>query len=290
MKRFLPFILLLVAFALLSVWMPKKTAIEKRQFSERVNLALRQVGHQLLMIQGDSVSAIPPIRQLAGNEYVLRLEGEFDYDTLPNVLANAFKDFDIGSSYQVAIKKCDSDTLILGYNLQAFENGEVACKGREDWSECSKIGVVFDHDSKFALYNTLAVIGMVLVGLLLVFQVYFLRKYKKAKGVVNHSKNGQKFRIGSSNFDFQNQSISVKGQKKSLTFRENKLLQFFAKHPNVVLEREKILSEVWGDEGVIVGRSLDVFVSRLRKILREDDTLQLKSVHGVGYRLEVASD
>jgi DNA-binding response OmpR family regulator len=72
-----------------------------------------------------------------------------------------------------------------------------------------------------------------------------------------------------------------------LTFRENKLLLYFANHPNQVLEREEILANVWGDEGLIVGRSLDVFVSRLRKILKNDTTLQLKNIHGIGYRLEI---
>ena len=87
--------------------------------------------------------------------------------------------------------------------------------------------------------------------------------------------------------DLTNQSVDIKQIKKELTFREAKLLHYFMKHPNQVLERENILSNVWEDEGVIVGRSLDVFVSRLRKILQADPALQIKNVHGVGYKLEV---
>ena len=57
--------------------------------------------------------------------------------------------------------------------------------------------------------------------------------------------------------------------------------------PNQVLKREDIQDAIWSEEGVIVGRSLDVFISRLRKILRKDERLAIKNIHGVGYRLEI---
>ena len=72
-----------------------------------------------------------------------------------------------------------------------------------------------------------------------------------------------------------------------LTYREAKLLQLLANHPNQVLERDQILKLVWEDEGITVGRSVDVFISRLRKLLAEDPTLRITAVHGVGYRFEV---
>ena len=73
----------------------------------------------------------------------------------------------------------------------------------------------------------------------------------------------------------------------NLTFRENKLLSFLASQPNEVLKRADILAAVWEEEGVIVGRSLDVFISRLRKLLKPDSTVQIKTIHGIGYRLEL---
>jgi DNA-binding response OmpR family regulator len=65
------------------------------------------------------------------------------------------------------------------------------------------------------------------------------------------------------------------------------LLDLFCQNKNQLLPREEILEYVWGDEGVIVGRSVDVFVSRLRKKLKPDDNIKITSVHGVGYRLEI---
>ena len=103
---------------------------------------------------------------------------------------------------------------------------------------------------------------------------------EKEKEISDH------IQLGNTVFDYRNQKLQYNGQEQSLTFRENKLLLLFARQPNQVIKREDILEEVWGDEGVIVGRSLDVFISRLRKIIKNDPDLQLKNIHGVGYRLE----
>lgn len=96
-------------------------------------------------------------------------------------------------------------------------------------------------------------------------------------------------RLGNSNFHPADQSLNVAGTRHELTYREAKLLRLFATHPNQLLEREFILKSVWEDEGIFVGRSVDVFVSRLRKLLRSDPTVRIAAVHGVGYRLEVTA-
>ena len=284
------FIVLLAALSLFAaqwVWLPENGDTEKRQFSEKVNLALRQTGHRLLALQGDSLSHISPVQQVAANEFLLELESEFNYDTLPSLLAAAFEDYGISGNYQVAIKNCDTDTLILGYNFLAFESGDVPCMGRKKWSLCNNINVVFENIAGSKSSNILAFISTVMIGLLLLLHFYFYKKTKIEVGEKEIIKNENLINIGNTFFDFGNQSVSINGQQKQLTFRENKLLHYFAGHPNQILEREKILSEVWGDEGIIVGRSLDVFVSRLRKILKEDGLVKIKNVHGVGYRLEV---
>ena len=92
--------------------------------------------------------------------------------------------------------------------------------------------------------------------------------------------------MGNVAFDRANQSVSVAGVTYSLTYRETKLLHLFLNHPNQLLERDFILKSVWEDEGIFVGRSVDVFVSRLRKFLHPDPTVRIVAVHGVGYRLE----
>ena len=82
--------------------------------------------------------------------------------------------------------------------------------------------------------------------------------------------------------------LSIKGEKPiTLTVREAELLQYLCKHPNRVLKREEILLQLWGENDYFLGRSLDVFISRLRKLLHTSDTVSIDNVYGVGFVFNV---
>ena len=82
--------------------------------------------------------------------------------------------------------------------------------------------------------------------------------------------------------------LSIKGGKPiTLTVREAELLQYLCKHPNRVLKREEILLQLWGENDYFLGRSLDVFISRLRKLLQSSDTVSIDNVYGVGFVFNV---
>ena len=69
-----------------------------------------------------------------------------------------------------------------------------------------------------------------------------------------------------------------------LTNREKDLLEFLCLHPNVILKREEILLKVWGKNDFFLGRSMDVFMMRLRKYLSADPNIMIETIHGIGYR------
>ncbi|WP_206598680.1 response regulator transcription factor [Rufibacter ruber] len=97
------------------------------------------------------------------------------------------------------------------------------------------------------------------------------------------------FTLGASTLAFKNLQLHVAGHTHTLTHREAELLRLFAQHPHQLLRREEILQRLWQDDGYFVGRSLDVFISRLRKYLQPDATVKITTVHGRGYKLEVAA-
>lgn len=99
-------------------------------------------------------------------------------------------------------------------------------------------------------------------------------------------KEKRNFSIGRYRFDSVNQRLSSGEFSIDLTAREAALLKLLAERVNEVVSRDEILVRLWGKKDYFLGRSLDVFVSRLRKYLREDENLRLVSVHGVGFRLE----
>ena len=93
--------------------------------------------------------------------------------------------------------------------------------------------------------------------------------------------------LGTYAFNREALSLSHAQETRRLTAREAELLACLLRQANQVVKREEILLEVWGDDDYFLGRSLDVFISRLRKYLRHDPQLKITNLHGVGFRLEI---
>lgn len=95
------------------------------------------------------------------------------------------------------------------------------------------------------------------------------------------------FTIGIFRFDFNNQQLIISDKKSiKLTNKEARLLKILVQNKNQVVERDIIMKSIWEDEGYFVARSMDVFISKLRKYLKEDPLIMINNIHGVGYRLE----
>ncbi|MCB0563397.1 MAG: response regulator transcription factor [Phaeodactylibacter sp.] len=109
----------------------------------------------------------------------------------------------------------------------------------------------------------------------------FLRRSK-----ISPTPSPGRFRLGRFELDHQNLSLLYNGENMQLTQKEADLLKLFAENPNQILKRSDILKQIWGDDDYFLGRSLDVFISRLRKYLRDDKTLKVENIHGVGFRLK----
>lgn len=95
------------------------------------------------------------------------------------------------------------------------------------------------------------------------------------------------FEIGKFTFDHKRQILAKDAVQFKLTPKEADLLRLLCIHKNQTLEREVALREIWGDESYFSGRSMDVFISKLRKYLREDDSIEIMGIHGKGFRLIV---
>ena len=114
--------------------------------------------------------------------------------------------------------------------------------------------------------------------LLLKIEVFLKRSMK------NNATDGS-ITIGNLVFDPQNFTIAKDGESLTLTQRESELLAHFYHNRNQVLRREDILRAIWGDDDYFMGRSLDVFISRLRKILSGQPGISIDNLHGIGFRL-----
>lgn len=91
--------------------------------------------------------------------------------------------------------------------------------------------------------------------------------------------------VGKYKFSIQKQMLELNGKVKSLTHREAQVLHMLFEKRNQVLERKQVLDQLWGDDSFFNARSMDVFITRLRKYLRDDPSIQIVNIRGIGYKL-----
>ena len=118
--------------------------------------------------------------------------------------------------------------------------------------------------------------------LILKIEIFLTRSQKS-----NDNSQQKKYVFGSFHFEPENYLLQSDVQNFTLTEREASLLKMFLDNPNTVLKREKILLELWGNDDYFLGRSLDVFISRLRKIIKEETHVRIENIPRVGFRLVV---
>lgn len=96
-------------------------------------------------------------------------------------------------------------------------------------------------------------------------------------------------KLGSYSFDTENYKLIHPNFEKTLTKKEAQILVCLCKFKNQVVSREIVMNAVWGQEDYFIGRSLDVFITKLRKYFSEDTSIQISNIHGIGFKLEILS-
>ncbi|MFZ9028319.1 MAG: response regulator transcription factor [Crocinitomicaceae bacterium] len=104
---------------------------------------------------------------------------------------------------------------------------------------------------------------------------------------VNTEEEKQDFEIGAFQYDPETRLLRVDGDEKKLTTKENQLLHLLVKNRNDILDRRIALEAIWGEDNYFNGRSMDVYIAKLRKHLKEDERIEILNIHGQGFKLLV---
>lgn len=123
----------------------------------------------------------------------------------------------------------------------------------------------------------------------LLLKIKIFLKRSQTKPVSNESSLNS-LKIGNFEFNFNDLSLSINEETRNLTLKEAELIRYFAQNANKVLSRNEILKNVWGSDDYFLGRSLDVFISRLRKYFKSDSSVKIINLHGIGFRFTVNKD
>ena len=105
--------------------------------------------------------------------------------------------------------------------------------------------------------------------------------------VIKENQEQQEFSIGKYIFNFANLTLKSSSKAQTLTTKEAAILKQLCLHKNEVLKRETALKIVWGSDDYFLGRSMDVFITKLRKYLKDDPSIKISNVHGVGFMLSI---
>lgn len=103
----------------------------------------------------------------------------------------------------------------------------------------------------------------------------------------NSSDSQAIFNIGKYTFDFANQSVSLNNEAKRITKKESDILKMLCLNKNKITRRDEILISIWGENDYFHGRSLDVFITKIRKYLKDDSSIHIENIHNVGFILNV---
>lgn len=292
-----------LSVALASIVLCASFGFSQNDTNERhTKVVMRMIGDEILWNAGDSTSRVLAIENET-NRYKIQFESEFEFnpEELQATIGEIIKETKVAKSYIVEVEECESKMVVYSYEIQkATEPDLIPCKTRNQPKGCYKIFVTIleEGESRKALYNdeskaatkppsasskstylVLLVAALFFVGIILWLRA---RKNKASSPIDTDS-----FTIGNYLFDKKAMTLSIGNEKSDLSSKEADLLSLFYSAENKTLDREYILNVVWGDEGDYVGRTLDVFISKLRKKLAEDPSLKIINIRGVGYKFVV---
>ncbi len=286
-------LMLLALVILVSSSQPVDEALKDK----RDKLMMREVGHAVLLCMGDQSSRILPIEK-EGDRFKLSFSTALSIDPEDIILAfdRVITKNGLTHNLLVEIEHCKSKEVHhifeVGPHVRA---GEIACGGRVLPEDCYALLVTAvpvpaaapaattqPKTSPWSISYSMSL--MVLVGSLGLLSLMIYRR-RTLYGL--EAQATDIIKLGDSVYRPQAMTLSYDEHQTSLSHKESRLLQILHESANTTVKREVLLRQIWGDEGHYTGRTLDVFVSKLRKKIEPDARLAIVNARGVGYKLVI---
>jgi DNA-binding winged helix-turn-helix (wHTH) protein len=283
-KHLFASLITLLAFSIIFIYSPFQQELDIE--NPKNEIVLRKIGHELLNSSKDSTSKVLPIKTLSANEFQIRFENRFSFspDSLVAIVQKNMEKSTFPREYSVNVLKCSSGEVVYGFLISLYDKETIIpCIGRRMPRDCYIISIKFipTNNVFFNTKNLFITLSLLVLSALF----WFILNMKKEKFHQKESINN--IQIGKYFFYHEQHYVEYEGVKILLTSKESKLLYIFFTCPNEIIDRNILQKEVWENEGVIVTRSLDMFISKLRKKLNKDALVNIVNIHGIGYKLEI---
>ncbi len=266
-----------LTFVCILLFISRSNAQEKTN-EKHIEVSLRMIGHQVLISSNDSTSRVLPIIK-ENNQYRIQFESEFVFnpEELVSTVDRVVKETGIADNYIVEVINCETEKVVYSFEMDDLEKSDIIpCKSRIQPKSCYSLLFTLIETKETSQINYIIIVLFVIIAVVL----FFLWK-RRNKSTIDPNW----IPLGLYYFDKQNTELIIEQQRIELTSKESDLLLLLYEAANTTVEREVILNMVWGDEGDYVGRTLDVFISKLRKKLEFDSKVKIVNIRGVGYKL-----
>ena len=258
---------------------------EEEVSQKHLEVVLREIGHELLLAGGDSVSHVLPVKMIKQNTYQISFESSFRFwpDSLIKLTKGKLEKYGFSQDYIVNVKECKKQETIYAFEIRTKEENILPCTGREQGLGCYDIQIEFIQKEQ----NRIPM--FMLMGLPVILAGIFIRKKYQKKEKQSIEMSEEPFiAIGDLKLYPERFKVAYLDQIVELTENESKALKIFSQNVNAVVEREELMKEIWEDRGlVVISRNVDVLVSKLRKKLSFYPAIKITNVHGRGYRLTI---
>ena len=279
-----PFILFGTSIMIIIILISAVAVINKENEipENHLEIVLRDIGHQLLLSAKDSSSRVLPVKRINENRYRISFQNNFSFvsDTLINLVQREFQKNAPATDYIVKLRNCKQNETVFAFEINKPKGNLTPCGGRKLAVDCYVIEIELLKAGSFNfLWLLLLIIPLGVVGF------YMKDKFWKKEEKESIIDNDDYIQLG--NFRFYTDKNILEIEHKNITLSENetKALKIFAENINQIVEREKLMKEIWEDKGVVViSRNVDVLVSKLRKKLSDDDSIKFINVPGRGYK------
>jgi len=255
-------------------------------FSEKVKVSLRSIGHQLLLANQDSTSIVKPIIEMGEGKFQLSFENELSVEPkyLVTIIQESIEKSELPTNYLVEVKPCASQEVVYSYEMKnTQENSIIPCFGRVLEKNCYIVELGFSIKETTVISNQ----ALFFILVLLVFFLLTVIYYKRNTTPETARSEGDYKILGCFQFYPEQNKLIKEALEISLSKKECEILSILIEQPNQIIKRDELTKRVWEDNGVVVGRSLDTYISKLRKKLKDDTSIKITNVHGVGYKLEL---
>ena len=279
-----PFILLGSSIIIIVILISAVAFINKKDEipEKHLEVVLRNLGHQLLLTAKDSSSRVLPVKKLNENTYQISFQKHFGFisDSLINLIQRTFEKDALANNYIVNLRNCEQKETVFAFEINNRTGDLAPCKGRTLEVGCYIIEIEFLKKTKFNFFLLLLLI------IPLSFIVFYVKdQFRKKEEKESIPDNIEYIQLGSFRFYTDNNVLKIENKSISLSEKETKALTIFAENMNQIVEREKLMKEIWEDKGlVVISRNVDVLVSKLRKKLIDDNSIKIINVPGRGYK------